>query len=144
MLGQVIKDARNEKDWTQSDLAQKVQLSVGYISNIEKGYVNPKRGPVVPSDDSLNALANALGVPVSRFHSELGRSANEESARPMMTFVEQKLKESPGGTMYNLTPDQADQLVSELEEFAELRITQVQRQSQESQLQTRGKDKRED
>lgn len=73
MLGQIIRDARTNKDWTQSDLAQKVRLSVGYISNIEKGYVNPKRGPVVPSDVTLQSFAVALEIPVRRLHSALGR-----------------------------------------------------------------------
>ena len=74
MLGNVIRQARSEKGWTQYDLYEKTGLSVGYISNIEKGYVNPKRGPVVPSDDTLIAISQALDIPIRRLHAELGRS----------------------------------------------------------------------
>lgn len=78
-LGQIIRDARQQKEWTQGDLAGAVGLSVGYISNIEKGYVNPKRGPVVPSDDTIRAFAAALDVPVRRFHSALRRDVDHEN-----------------------------------------------------------------
>lgn len=73
VIGTVILAARKEKGWTQYELFQKTGLSVGYISNIENGYVNPKRGPVVPSDDSLSSFSEALGIPLSRLHSSLGR-----------------------------------------------------------------------
>lgn len=53
---------------------------------------------------------------------------DETNPRPMMTFVEQKLRYGLDGAIHDLTPDQADQLVSELEELAGLRIAQVQRQ----------------
>ena len=55
-------------------------------------------------------------------------SSGEPAPRPMMTFIEQQLRLLPHGTVNSLTPDQADQLVSELEELAALRIAQVQRQ----------------
>jgi len=52
-------------------------LSVGvshqHLSQLERGYVNPKQGMVVPSDEVLEKLAQGLGVPLSRLHVLLGR-----------------------------------------------------------------------
>lgn len=76
-LGRIIRDARTEKEWTQSELADRVRLSIGYISNIEKGYINPKRGPVVPSDVTLASFAEALNISVSSLHSALGRDVDK-------------------------------------------------------------------
>ena len=64
----------------------------------------------------------------SDLHSAGFATTDEPTTRPMMMFLEQKVRSGPDVKGYSLTPDQADQLVSELEELAALRIAQVQRQ----------------
>jgi len=55
----------------------------------------------------------------------------------MLVFVHEKLRDGEDGDSIDLTEYQADQLVAELEELAEMRIKQVMRQSQ-SQAQSGG------
>ena len=78
-------------------------------------------------DDVQGALESA-GYEVQPQYAGFG-STDEPASSPMMMFLEQKLRVGPSGSAYSLTPAQADQLVSELEEMAGLRIAQVQRQS---------------
>ena len=80
VLGRALREARVEKKWTQGELSDVTRLSVGYISNLENGYINPKRGPVVPSDETIGALSLALDLPVGYFHEVLGRTGQEPSA----------------------------------------------------------------
>ena len=53
--------------------AARVGVSHQHLSQLERGYINPKQGMVVPSDEVLEKLANGLGVPISRLHVLLGR-----------------------------------------------------------------------
>ena len=64
----------------------------------------------------------------SDLHSAGFATTDEPTTRPMMMFLEQKVRYSADGETRDLTPAEADQLVSELEELAALRIAQVQRQ----------------
>lgn len=74
VLGQAIRGARLVKKMTQGDVSEVTRLSVGYLSNLENGYVNPKRGSVVPSDETLAALSAAVDLPIGFFHEVLGRT----------------------------------------------------------------------
>ena len=76
-LGSVVKEARIGRGWTQKQLETASGIGNNYISNIERGYVNPKRGPVTPSDDVMNALSKALGISASDLHAALGRVDDE-------------------------------------------------------------------
>jgi len=58
---------------TLKELARRADLSHQRVSEIINAYVHPSRGPTMPSDDTLHRLAEALGVPVSRYHALLGR-----------------------------------------------------------------------
>ena len=53
--------------------AARTGVSHQHLSQLERGYVNPKQGLVVPSDEVLEKLANGLDVPLSRLHVLLGR-----------------------------------------------------------------------
>ena len=55
-LGKTIKSIRARQDLTQSQLAERADLSVSYVSLIEQG----KR---VPGVDVLEKIARAMGVP---------------------------------------------------------------------------------
>ena len=55
------------------EFARRVDVSPQHLSQLERGYVNPKRGLVVPSDEVLEKLAAGLDVPLSRLHALLGR-----------------------------------------------------------------------
>jgi len=58
-LGASIKEQRGNRGLTQQALAKALQLSVAYLSLIERGGRNPPITTVV-------AIARALGVPTAR------------------------------------------------------------------------------
>lgn len=94
-LGQLIRDARRSHEWTLKQLSEKSGVGYSYCSNIERGYVNPKRGPVTPSDDTLFALAKTLDLPTSRIHAMLGRSDDwnpVDDSRPQAELVLETIK----------------------------------------------------
>jgi len=58
-LGERIRDARRKHGYTQATLAEALDLSVAYVSLIERGGRNPPYTTVV-------AIAKALEVPTAR------------------------------------------------------------------------------
>ncbi len=56
-LARKIQKIRQEKDWTQEKLAEKVGVSTTYIGYIETGYR-------IPNLKMIYKIANALGVKV--------------------------------------------------------------------------------
>lgn len=54
-LARKIQNIRQEKDWTQEKLAEKVGVSTTYIGYIETGYR-------IPNLKMIYKIANALGV----------------------------------------------------------------------------------
>ncbi len=61
--GSIIRRVRKSKDMTLVDLAEKIGLSLSYISQVERGITNP-------SINSLRKIALALGIPMSAFFQE--------------------------------------------------------------------------
>lgn len=62
-LGGKIKDLRNQKDLTQEELADRCELTKGYISQIENDLVSP-------SIATLTDILSALGSNLSEFFKE--------------------------------------------------------------------------
>jgi len=60
LFGKRLKELRTLKQITQKDLAKSTGLSVGFISNLERG-VN------APSFSALEALSLSLGIPARDF-----------------------------------------------------------------------------
>jgi transcriptional regulator with XRE-family HTH domain len=58
-LGERIREQRRHRGLTQEALAESLELSVAYVSLIERGGRNPPYTTVV-------AIAKALGVPAAR------------------------------------------------------------------------------
>jgi len=62
-LGERIRDQRRHKGLTQENLAESLDLSVAYVSLIERGGRNPPYTTVV-------AIARALGIAPARIVAE--------------------------------------------------------------------------
>jgi len=58
-LGERIREHRKHRGLTQENLAESLELSVAYVSLIERGGRNPPYTTVV-------AIARALGIPATR------------------------------------------------------------------------------
>lgn len=73
-LGRELRQQRKAKGHQSlSAFARQLKLSPTYLSQVERGYVHPKQGLVVPSDEVLEKLSQALDLPISRLHGLLGR-----------------------------------------------------------------------
>jgi transcriptional regulator with XRE-family HTH domain len=62
-LGRNIKLLRARRGLSQADLSEKADISINFLSNIE-------RGIKFPQPDMLSKLATALGVEVNKFFLE--------------------------------------------------------------------------
>lgn len=60
MLGEKIKEFRSEKRWTQSILAEKLDVSIGYISEIETGRRTPSLSMLLTIIDLLECTPNDI------------------------------------------------------------------------------------
>ena len=72
-LGKALRARRLTLGLKLREVEERSGVGLEYLSNIERGYVNPKRGPVTPSDDVLTRIASALGIPLRELHAALGR-----------------------------------------------------------------------
>jgi len=70
-IGDRIKTRRNELGWTQDQLAQRANLSKGFLSDLE----NDKRGV---GAETLHSIARALGTGIEELMT--GASAPKQSA----------------------------------------------------------------
>ena len=57
-VGSKIKELRTSRNWTQSDLASKLNTTKGTISNYEKAYRSPKK-------DMMFAISEVFGVSIN-------------------------------------------------------------------------------
>ena len=90
ILGTRLKKARNDRDFTQDQLADLTGISSRHIANIEKGEVNP-------SFEVLSTLVKALGVSFDAIFD------------PADKQVEAEIQEITG--LYRVCPEQVQKLV---------------------------------
>ena len=64
-LGEVLREHREERGWTLRKASQKGLISLGYLSEVE-------RGQKEVSSELLDAVAQAYGVPTSSLVIEAG------------------------------------------------------------------------
>lgn len=82
-IGRRIRELRTQRNepWTQEDLAERAQISVSFLSMIE-------RGERVPHIETLEQLAQALSVPMPDFFDQPvnGRPV-DDPVRPLIDFA---------------------------------------------------------
>lgn len=83
-LGRAIKLCRTQRNMSQSDLAEAAQLSVSYLSLVERG----KRDSTL---STIEAIANALGVPVFIL---VFLAASEEEIAALDSKLREKLSDA--------------------------------------------------
>lgn len=83
-LGRRIRELRTQRTekWTQEDLAERAQISVSFLSMIE-------RGERMPHVETLAAIASALDVSLSELFVGTDRDPSqvEELVRPLTEFA---------------------------------------------------------
>lgn len=60
VIGQVLREIRQDQNRTLREVSTQAQVSLGYLSEIE-------RGQKEPSSELLGAICTALGIPLSLF-----------------------------------------------------------------------------
>ena len=73
LIGEKIKNIRNEKKITQEELAEMAEISVGYISNIETAKKKVSLTTIIKICNALDISLNSLllGNPVTYSNNEL-------------------------------------------------------------------------
>jgi transcriptional regulator with XRE-family HTH domain len=83
-IGQRIRELRTQRPerWTQEELAERAQISVSFLSMIE-------RGERVPHVETLAALSNALSVSLGELFTgtEQTPAQTEDLLRPLSDFA---------------------------------------------------------
>lgn len=82
MLGEKIRNKRQELGMSQKDMAEKTDLTPGFLSQIERDLAEP-------SITSLRKIANVLGVAVFYF------LLDEEAVNPVVRKNEKRILRSP-------------------------------------------------
>ena len=113
-LGEIVRNYREKNKLSMRDFAKKSGLSSGYISMLEKDR-NPRNGkPIVPSIETYDCVATAMGISLD----ELLRQANgqkismkpdDEDSKPSQIDIKGLINSATflfDGSDYNL--NQAD------------------------------------
>ncbi|MGD0636168.1 MAG: helix-turn-helix transcriptional regulator [Beijerinckiaceae bacterium] len=74
-FGKYIRREREGREMTLTELARQVEVSIAYLSRIERERENP------PPDRLLSALANALGLPLDSLFAAARRLPPDMRAR---------------------------------------------------------------
>jgi transcriptional regulator with XRE-family HTH domain len=83
-LGQRIRELRRALSYTQEQLAEKANISVSFLSMIE-------RAERVPHVETLAVLSNALGVTLSQIFDGVNEPGNDNKVLLPLTVYLEKL-----------------------------------------------------
>ncbi len=128
-LGRLLRDARTGKKLSQEEVAEMIGRTQGQYSDIERAYMRPgsARGSV-PDDEFLALVADALGIPIQDLHAALGRVP---AGGPAAQLVREKLDSLANREEIDLTTEQMDALIDDIEDYANMRLSRTVRQTQE-------------
>ena len=98
-IGEMIKKYRQEHGMSMEEFASRCGLSKAYISLIERGKNTRSDKPIVPSIDTVKAIANVLGVDLNVLLRSMGYDA------PMNTVI--TIEPGYGDNGYYSEPDAA-------------------------------------
>ena len=112
-IGEMIKKYRQEHGMSMDEFASRCGLSKAYISLIERGKNTSSDKPIVPSIDTVKAIADVLGVDLNVLLRSMGYDA------PMKTVI--TIEQGYGGNGYYSEPDAAA-LADELLHNEDLRV----------------------
>jgi len=85
MIGQRIRELRKQHNFSQTQLAMKLHLTQGAISQWETGQT-------IPAADQLSALADVFGITVDDL---LGRPATQETEEEDVWELRERLRRDP-------------------------------------------------
>ncbi|MGI4790598.1 MAG: helix-turn-helix domain-containing protein [Janthinobacterium lividum] len=114
-LGRLIREKRGRM--SAAELGQKIGRSQSYVSALENATIAQGQAkPITPPDEMLEAIADALKVPVSSLHRALGRVEIEREP-----FLDQ-IREA------GVIEDLPEETQEEILEFMRFKVEQARRQ----------------
>jgi transcriptional regulator with XRE-family HTH domain len=99
VLSDNLKKLRKYREWSQTDLAEKANISMNFLSEIE-------RGRKWPHPETLQNLAEALGVEVFEFFRPKENETTpgiEEYLNRLSTDIAVAVEKSVKDTVFNIT-----------------------------------------
>ena len=99
-IGEMIKKYRQEHGMSMDEFASRCGLSKAYISLIERGKNTRSDKPIVPSIDTVKAIADVLGVDLNVLLRSMGYDA------PMKTVI--TIEPGYGDNGYYTDPEVAE------------------------------------
>ena len=78
-IGEMIKKYRQEHGMSMDEFASRCGLSKAYISLIERGKNTRSDKPIVPSIDTVKAIADVLGVDLNVLLRSMGYDASKKT-----------------------------------------------------------------
>lgn len=102
-VGRQVRDLRQARDVTLAQLSKKTQLSVGYLSQVE-------RNISTPSITALYDISRALGVTISWFFPDANPAPPEEREYIVRAIRRRRIDFATGITDYLLSPNLNRQL----------------------------------
>jgi transcriptional regulator with XRE-family HTH domain len=111
-LGDIIREARDKKNWSLRDLAKKLEKTPSYLSDIE----NDRR---VPAEEMLQDLARLLDLNFDDLMARAGRLGEETTRYMMKTPAAGMLFRKVSA--YKLQEEQLQKLAKEVDELVKKR-----------------------
>jgi transcriptional regulator with XRE-family HTH domain len=93
ILGANLRKFRNQREWSQMELAEKANISMNFLSEIERGNKWPYPETLQNLADSLGVEAYELFRPEKETDPDIGRYM-ERFSRDVMIAVEESVKKS--------------------------------------------------
>lgn len=115
LIGEKINILRKENKLTMQELADRSNLTKGYISMLEKGK-NPQSGkPIIPSLDTVQSIASAFSLDLESFLENVDSKVNlpklksNSATVDKITEISSKLTESRQAKVYNFAEKQLEE-----------------------------------
>ena len=92
-IGMILRTKRNQSNVTLSELSKKTGLSIGYLSQFERGLTST-------TPDTVDKIASALGIEIN-----MDTIWSDENTEPVVRSYDREVSSIEGGTIikYNLS-----------------------------------------
>ena len=95
-LGEIINNYRIQNKMTMQEFAARASLSKGYVSMLEKNHHPQSQRELVPSIETYQKIAHAMGISIDELISQLdGNETVRLNGEPTLTLVPAKSASAP-------------------------------------------------
>jgi transcriptional regulator with XRE-family HTH domain len=106
-LGEIINNYRIQNKMTMQEFAARASLSKGYVSMLEKNHHPQSQRELVPSIETYQKIAHAMGISIDELISQLdGNETVRLNGEPTLTLVPPAKSASAPQHAPDLPPDE--------------------------------------